>query len=103
MNSAIEPLLKAVNDLKNEVDMLQAEKRELIRRITQLENDVYSLSNKVRASDYTYTRNSRDYTPYWNSLLDNIPNAITNLSNNSNWTLTITYADGSTQTISSTI
>lgn len=99
MNSAVEPLLKAINDLKNEVNTLQAEKRELIRRITQLENDVYSLSEKVRMSDYNYTRNSRTYTPYWNSLLDNIPNAITDVRNNDNWTLTFTYSDGRTVTI----
>lgn len=101
MNSAVEPLLKAVNDLKNEVNMLQAEKRELIKQINELNSRVLNLESKEYHSPYSW---SSDYvpTPYWRSVAERI-RWIEDINNNSDWTLTITYADGRTETIGPTV
>lgn len=113
MNSAVEPLLKAINDLVLRVDMLEAEKGELIRktnalevRAAYLEWEVSWLKNELHNSTpnttsipywgYTWTSyTNATPTPYWEPVT---PVGITDIRME-NWNLIATYSDGRVETI----
>ena len=75
--------------------MLEAEKGELIRRINNLEHKVSTLESYQYSTSYTWNASPR---PYWQSVAE-LTRWIENIESNNNWTLTITYADGRTETI----
>lgn len=113
MNSAVEPLLKAINDLSARVNTLEAEKWELTRktnaldmRIVYLEwevgrlrdelNSLASNTTSVPYWGYTWTSYTSDRpTPYWEPV---IPTSITDMRME-NWNLLVTYSDGRVETI----
>lgn len=114
MNSAVEPLLKAINDLVLRVDTLEAEKGELIRktnaldmRVVYLEWEVSRLKDELHNSTpnttsipywgYTWATSTSDRpTPYWEPIP--IPTSITDMRME-NWNLLVTYSDGRVETI----
>ena len=114
MNSAVEPLLKAINDLSTRVNTLEAEKWELIRktnaldmRIVYLEWEVSRLKDELHNSTpnttsipywgYTLTTSiSERPTPYWEPIP--IPHSIIDMRME-NWNLLVTYSDGTIDTI----
>ena len=113
MNSAVEPLLKAINDLVLRVDTLEAEKGELIRktnaldmRVVYLEWEVSRLKDELHNSTpnttsipywgYTWSSYTSDRpTPYWEPVT---PTSITDMRME-NWHLLVTYSDGRVETI----
>lgn len=113
MNSAVEPLLKAINDLSEKVSILEAEKWELIRktnaldmRIVYLEWEVGRLRDELNYSTpnttsmpywgYTLTTSvSERPTPYWEPVTTT---GITDMRME-NWNLLVTYSDGRVETI----
>lgn len=115
MNSAVEPLLKAINDLSEKVNILEAEKWELIRKMNALDMRVIYLEWEVgRLRDelnsltpnttsipywgYTWTSSytGERPTPYWEPI--QIPTSITDMRME-NWNLLVTYSDGRVETI----
>lgn len=113
MNSAVEPLLKAINDLSARVNTLEAEKWELIRKTNALEIkaaylecEVSRLKDELHSSTpnttsipywgYTWSSYTSDRpTPYWEPVT---PVGITDMRME-NWHLLVTYSDGRVETI----
>ena len=92
MNSAVEPLLKAINDLSARVNTLEAEKRDLIRRIDELESNVRDLQDSALSNNYHWntTINTGTYTPYWRSITERetimwTQSYISDLASNNDW------------------
>lgn len=110
MNSAVEPLLKAINDLISRVSMLEAEKYELTRRINEIESNITNLQSSVAANSYVWNTsintsiNTSTRTPYWRSITERevltwAQSYISDLNANNDWTFTLTYSDGRTVTL----
>lgn len=110
MNSAVETLLKAINDLSTRVSTLEAEKWELIRRIWNLEAGmsntqirVGQLEDSAPAANRINTSTYIPGTAYWNTITDGVriwaSSYVSDFNANNDWTFTLTYSDGRTVTI----
>ena len=103
MNSAVEPLLKVINDLKNKVSELELKVVCLEWDVSRLKDELRNSTSNITSIPYrqypwtSYT--SETSTPYWEPVIPNIQH----VSPNDNWTLTFTYDDGRTITISPTV
>lgn len=107
MNSAVDTLLKAINDLKNRVDTLEIKVTYLEWDISRLKDEVRRLKNELPISIPNTT--SIPYWEYtWSSYTSETPTqcsradstaSVQHISPNADWTLTVTYSDGTTQTI----
>ena len=110
MNSAVETLLKAINDLSTRVSTLEAEKWDLIRRINELEASMLNTQIKVRDLEDSASADNRintstyiPVTAYWNAITDGVriwaSSYVSDFNANNDWTFTLTYSDGRTVTI----
>jgi hypothetical protein len=115
MNSAVEPLLKAINDLSARVNTLEAEKWELIGKtnaldmriiyleweVGRLRDELNSLTTNTTSIPYwgytwsSYT--SEPLHPYWEPVPTTV--GITDIRRAENWNLLVTYSDGRVETI----
>ena len=107
MNSAVDTLLKTINDLSARVSTLEAEKWELIRRINELESRVRDLQSPTLTNDYrwntTINTNTNLSSTYWRGLTGETViwawSYVSDLNSNDDWTFTLTYSDGRTVTL----
>ena len=97
MNSAVDRLLKEINELKVMVSTLDAEQKYLLKKVNALEaNQLYGhMDGTAYVPQITTT-----IWNYWD--LWEAP-TIRHVSPNDNWTLTFTYNDGRAVTISSEV
>lgn len=108
MNSAVEPLLKVINELKEKVNTLSMDQSYLLQEVRDLRDRVNTLE-----ANHMYGHMNTSIpitTPYWTSISTAVSwnvywstwqtPTISDVEPGNNWTLTFTYTDGRTVTIS---